>query len=92
MKSTGMVRPVDRMGRIVIPKEIRKQLEIKSDVDSLEIYTEGDYIILHKFEVSCFFCGSMRESVEMNGHTICMECIEKLRQKALEPQGDAALF
>ena len=55
MKSTGVVRPVDRMGRVVIPKEIRKQLIIKSNVDSLESYMENDSIILKKYQPDCVF-------------------------------------
>ena len=46
MKSTGIIRPVDKMGRVVIPKEIRKQLKVENDIDSFEIYMEDDKIIL----------------------------------------------
>lgn len=86
MKSTGMVRPVDKMGRVVIPKEIRKQLGVESEIDSFEIYTEGDYVILKKFQPSCVFCEKLGESVEFNGHTVCYECIEKLKLKKEEAQ------
>ena len=58
MKATGIVRPVDALGRIVIPVELRRTLNIKTD-DSLEIYVEGQFIMLKKYEPSCVFCGSM---------------------------------
>ena len=56
MKSTGMVRAVDKMGRVVIPKEIRKQLKVENDVDSFEIYMENDKVILKKYQPTCIFC------------------------------------
>ena len=78
MKSTGMVRDVDKMGRVVIPKEIRKQLNIESDVDSLDIYVEGDKIILKKHITACFFCDTLGRMVDYNGYKVCENCIEKL--------------
>ena len=80
MKSLGMIRQVDRMGRVVIPKEIRKQLNVENDVDSFEIYTEGEYVILKKYQPSCIFCEKLGDSVEFNGNTVCFGCIEKLMQ------------
>lgn len=78
MKSTGMIRPVDKMGRVVIPKEIRKQLKVENDVDSFEIYMDGDTIILKKYQPTCIFCDSLSESVYFDGYTVCKSCIEKL--------------
>lgn len=78
MKSTGMVRAVDKMGRVVIPKEIRKQLQIENDVDSFEIYMDGDRVVLQKYQPTCIFCDSLSDSVEYNGYNICNSCIEKL--------------
>lgn len=78
MKSTGMVRAVDKMGRVVIPKEIRKQLQIENDVDSFEIYMDGDRVVLQKYQPTCIFCDSLSDSVEYNGYNICNNCIEKL--------------
>ena len=48
MSSTGMTRQVDKMGRVVIPKEIRAQLNIKNNVDKFEISVQGDKVILQK--------------------------------------------
>ena len=78
MKSTGMVRAVDKMGRVVTPKEIRKQLKVENDVDSFEIFMDGDSVILKKYQPTCIFCGELGESLELNGHTVCRDCIEKL--------------
>lgn len=80
MKSTGVVRAVDKMGRVVIPKEIRKQLDVKNDVDSFEIYMEGDSVILRKYQPTCIFCNNIADSVELDGHTVCKNCIEKLNE------------
>lgn len=79
MKTSGIIRLVDKMGRVVIPKEIRDQLNIKSDVDSLEISLNGDEIILRKYRPACFFCDTLDECVEYEGYTICVNCIEKLK-------------
>ncbi len=78
MKSTGMVRAVDRMGRVVIPKEIRAQLGIQNDIDSFEIYMEDDKVVLKKYRPTCIFCDSLKNLVNLNGHNICKDCIEKL--------------
>jgi transcriptional pleiotropic regulator of transition state genes len=78
MKATGIVRPVDRMGRVVIPKEIRNQLDIKNDVDSFEIYMEEDKVVLKKHKPACFFCDNDQNIIEFSGYNICSDCIEKL--------------
>ena len=78
MKSTGMVRAVDKMGRVVIPKEIRRQLKVENDVDSFEIYMDDDKVILKKYQPTCIFCDSLADSVEFGGHNVCKDCIEKL--------------
>jgi transcriptional pleiotropic regulator of transition state genes len=78
MKSTGMVRAVDKMGRVVIPKEIRRQLKVENDVDSFEIYMDGDKVVLKKYQPTCIFCDSLADSVEFGGYNVCTDCIEKL--------------
>ena len=79
MKSTGMVRAVDKMGRVVIPKEIRNQLGVQNDVDSFEIYMDGDNVVLRKYQPTCIFCNNLAESVELGGHIVCTDCVEKLK-------------
>ena len=77
MKSTGSIRKVDELGRIVLPIELRRTLDI-AERDELEIYMEGDRIILQKFEPSCIFCSSARELVSFRSKNICQECIRSM--------------
>lgn len=77
MKSTGIKRPVDTLGRIVIPMEIRESFDIKAK-DELDIYVEGDKIILKKPSEGCVFCGKSDELVKFEGKTVCRECVMKL--------------
>ena len=78
-KPTGIVRQVDKMGRVVIPKEIRAQLQIENDIDSFEIFMEGNRVILQKYQPACIFCDRLTEkSVTHEGYTVCKDCIEKL--------------
>ena len=80
MKSTGMIRPVDKNGRVVIPMELRKQFDITNDVDSFEIFTEDDKIILKKYQPTCIFCGEA-DNVEMvKGKYICRNCLKELKK------------
>lgn len=79
MKSTGIVRKVDELGRIVLPIELRRTLHI--DVkDSLEIYVDGSQIILKKYEPSCIFCGNADDTIMFKGKTICRRCHQELFQ------------
>ena len=78
MKTTGIVRNVDSMGRIVIPMEIRKKFKIEGREDSVEIYVEDDMIILKKYRPACFLCDEVKKTVAYNGYNICEECISKL--------------
>ena len=63
MKSTGIVRKVDELGRIVLPIELRRTLDI-AEKDALEIYVDGSTIVLKKFRPSCVFCDSSRDLVQ----------------------------
>ncbi|NEZ46133.1 AbrB/MazE/SpoVT family DNA-binding domain-containing protein [Clostridium niameyense] len=80
MKSTGIVRRVDELGRVVLPKELRKVLNIKERETSLEIYTEGEQIILKKYEPSCIFCGEADKIVNFKGKNICKDCLRELNK------------
>ena len=77
MKSTGIVRKVDELGRIVLPIELRRTLDI-AERDELEIYLDDDKVILKKYEPSCIFCGSSCGLVSYQGRNVCMECIENM--------------
>lgn len=77
MKSTGIVRKVDELGRIVLPSELRKSLGI--DVkDSLEIYTSGDSVILKKYLPSCVFCGEANDITVFKNKNICKNCLRQI--------------
>lgn len=80
MKSTGVVRKVDELGRIVIPVELRRTLGIDIK-DALEIYVDGHEIILKKYEPACIFCGNARDVVNYNSKNICSECLEDLKNQ-----------
>ena len=79
MKSTGIIRKVDELGRIVLPIELRRTLDI-SERDELEIYMENDQIILRKFEPACLFCASDRRLISYNGKNICRDCVKKMQE------------
>lgn len=78
MKSLGIVRKVDELGRVVLPVELRRKFDI-DEKDSIEIYTDGDSIILKKYEPSCIFCGKSAEIFNFSGKNICRECAEKIK-------------
>lgn len=77
MKSTGIVRNIDELGRIVVPKEIRNRLGI-ANTDPVEIYVDGDKIILTKYTPVCHFCGSADNVIDFKGKKICSVCRDEL--------------
>ena len=77
MKSTGIVRNIDELGRIVVPKEIRQRLGI-ANTDPVEIFVDGDRIILTKYTPVCHFCGSVEGVTDFKGKKICSSCITEL--------------
>lgn len=77
MKSTGIIRLLDELGRIVIPKELREKFKLK-EKDPIEIFVEGSNIILRKYETSCIFCNHTKKLVSYNGELICSKCAEKI--------------
>lgn len=79
MKSTGIVRRVDELGRIVLPIELRRTLEI-GEKDQLEIYVEGSNIVLKKYRPTCIFCDSAREISVFRGKNICPKCLRELQE------------
>ena len=83
MKSTGMIRRVDELGRIVIPKEIRGKLEI-NEKDPIEIYVDGHSIVLKKYEENCIFCGSRKSLVKYKGKILCRKCLDSLIDEKIE--------
>lgn len=79
MKSTGIVRKVDELGRIVLPSELRKVLNINIK-GSVEIYVSGESIILKKYTPACIFCDSADEVISFKGKNICKKCLNQMKQ------------
>lgn len=81
MKATGIVRKIDDLGRIVLPKELRETMNIDKK-DPMEIYVEGNgTIVLKKYQPACIFCGNAEDTLEYEGKVICSECINKINGK-----------
>lgn len=78
MKSTGIVRRVDELGRLVIPKEMRKKMNI-ADNDPVEIFVDGEKIIITKYTPFCTFCQSDESVTEFKGRNVCRACLEEMR-------------
>ena len=79
MKSTGIIRKVDDLGRIVLPIELRRTLDI-AERDELEIFMEDDRIVLKKYEPACVFCSSEQGLISYRGKNICQECAQKIAE------------
>jgi len=75
MKSTGIVRKIDPLGRFVLPKELRDILDIPVRTP-MEIYTEDDTIVLKKYEPDCLFCGSGDDLITYKGKHVCINCLK----------------
>lgn len=82
LKATGVVRRVDELGRIVIPIELRRTMDIE-EKDSLEIFVDGDKIILKKYEPACIFCSDAEDVYYFQGKNICKACLNELTQKVI---------
>lgn len=79
MKATGIVRRVDELGRIVLPIELRRTLDI-SVKDLLEIYMEGESIVLKPYRPACVFCGGAKDISVFRGKNLCGKCLRELRR------------
>ena len=80
MKTTGIVRKIDELGRIVIPKEMRRVTDIKNG-DPVEIELEGDRIVLTKYAPTCIYCGKDSGITEFRGKKICFVCIDEIKRE-----------
>lgn len=79
MKSTGVTRRLDSLGRIVVPIELRRTMDIE-EKDAMEIFVDGDRIILKKHEPACIFCGNADDVVNYKGKNICRACADELKK------------
>ena len=77
VKSTGIVRKIDGLGRIVIPKELRKRMGLDEGT-AMEIFVEEGRIIFEKYEPGCIFCGEMEDTFEFEGEKVCRNCCNKI--------------
>ena len=80
MKSTGIVRKVDELGRIVLPIELRRTLGIE-EKDRIEIFVDGESIILRKYQPACIFCDNAKDIINYKGKNICPDCIRAITEK-----------
>ena len=80
MKATGIVRKVDELGRIVLPIELRRTLDIV-ERDPLEIFVDGSSIVLTKYQPACIFCGDSKDIITFKGKNICTGCLKDLNGK-----------
>ena len=79
MKSTGIVRKVDELGRVVLPIELRRTMDI-AEKDPIEIYVDGNTIVLKKYEPACIFCGNAKNISTFKGKNICPDCLRLLKR------------
>lgn len=77
MKSTGIVRKIDELGRVVLPMELRNKLKIK-ERDPMEIFVDGSSIILKKFESNCTFCGNTKKLISYKDKLVCENCLQTM--------------
>jgi len=78
MKSTGMVRKIDALGRLVIPKEIRKSLGWEN-CDPCEFFVDGEKVVVGKYNPGCKFCGTIEKDMkEFGGSLICESCRQEI--------------
>ncbi len=82
LKSTGVVRKVDELGRIVIPIELRRTMGIE-EKDALEIYVDNEKIILKKYEPACIFCGNAEEISNYKGKNLCRFCLTEIGKQVV---------
>lgn len=80
MKSTGIVRKVDELGRIVLPIELRRTHGIE-EKERIEIFVDGESIILRKYQPACIFCDNAKDIINYKGKNICPDCIRAMNEK-----------
>ncbi len=78
MKHVGIVRSIDLAGRIVLPIEIRKELDLMGEDSKVEIIAKGNEIILRKYADTCIFCHDTSDLVDFNGQKICRKCVKDI--------------
>lgn len=80
MKSTGIVRKIDNLGRVVLPIELRRVFDIDRE-DPVEIFVDDNYIMLKKYQPACIFCSDAKDVVDYRGKKVCVACLEEMKSK-----------
>ena len=80
MKSTGIVRRIDNLGRVVLPIELRRLFDIEKE-DPVEIFVADNYIMLKKYQPACIFCNDAKDVVNFRGKNICQSCLAEMKEK-----------
>ena len=80
MKATGIVRKIDELGRVVLPIELRRTMNL-NERDPVEIFLDGDSIVLRKYEAACLFCGGTHGLASFRGKQICRSCLDQLKEQ-----------
>lgn len=79
MKSTGIVRKIDGLGRVVLPIELRRIFEIDKE-DPVEIFVDDNYILLKKYQPACIFCNDASNVQNFKGKNICQNCLNEIKE------------
>lgn len=80
MRAVGYVRQIDKLGRLVLPSDIRKSLAITSGVDSVEFFLDNDSVVIRKYRPACVFCGNAENIMTFKDQSICSSCMEEIRK------------
>lgn len=78
MKSTGIVRKIDNLGRVVLPIELRRIFDIDKE-DPVEIFVDDNYIMLKKYQPACIFCNNAKDVISFKGKNICQNCLSEMK-------------
>ena len=77
MKSIGIIRRIDKLGRLTLPAELRKKLDLDIN-DPMEFYMDGESIVIRKYSLACVFCGEVDNTVKFGDKLICPKCLETI--------------
>ncbi len=88
LKGTGLVKPIDSMGRLILPKEIRRHLEVDSGKDHVEFFLDDNSIVIKKYKPACFFCNELDNLVYYKDKRVCKWCIDRLQSLKEETPDD----
>jgi len=80
MKRTGIVRQIDNLGRLVIPMELRKTMNL-NEGDKMEFYVDDGKIVIKPFVIACVFCGQAEDLVDHWDKKVCPKCLEEIKKK-----------